>query len=72
MVLVLFSAHCILQSVDRVLQVACSLVDLALSFQLPVAEDFTGRFLHGAPLACSAEPLIRSLSIAVSSLFVGL
>jgi hypothetical protein len=64
----LFAAHRIFQSADRVLHLAGSLVGFAFSFQLLIAEDFPAASFT-APLACSAEPLIRSLSIAVSSLF---
>src|ERR1700719_2297329 len=44
----LIAAHCILQSADRVLHLAGSLVDLAFSFQLLVAEDLSGGFFHGS------------------------
>ncbi len=46
MVMALFAAHCIFQSADRVSHVAGSLVGLALSFQLLVAEDFPGGFFQ--------------------------
>jgi len=48
MVMALFAAYCILQSADRVLHLASSLVGLALSFQLLVAEDLPGGFFHGS------------------------
>ena len=60
--LTLFTAHRILQSADRVLHFAGSLVGLAFSFQLLVAEDLPrGLFHRSLGLLC---PLIRSLSIA--------
>ena len=69
MVLALFTAHGVLQSTDRVLHLAGSLVGLAFGFSFLSPKVFpTASFT--APLACSAEPLIRSLSSAVSSLFV--
>jgi hypothetical protein len=48
MLLALFATHRILQSADGVLHLACSLVGLALSFQLLVAEDLPSRFFHGS------------------------
>jgi hypothetical protein len=68
MAMALFATHRIFQSADRVLHLAGGLVGLAFGFQLLVTEDLSGASFT-APLACSAEPLIRSLSIAVSSLF---
>ena len=68
MVLALFTAHRILQSADRVLHLAGSLVGLTFSFQLLVPNTFPAASFT-APLVCSAEPLIRSLSIATFSLF---
>ncbi len=44
----LFAAHHILQSADRVLHLAGSLVGLAFSFQLLVAQDLSGGFFHGS------------------------
>jgi hypothetical protein len=57
MVLALLAAHCILQSIDRVLRSCLQFPDFLSPKTFPAA-SFT------APLACSAEPLIRSLSIA--------
>ena len=48
MVLVLFSSHHIFQSADCVLHLACSLVGLAFSFQLLVAEDLPGGFFDSS------------------------
>src|ERR1700687_346046 len=48
MVLVLFSSHRIFQSADCVLHLACSLVGLAFSFQLLVAEDLPGGFFDSS------------------------
>jgi len=47
MVLVLFTAHRMLQSADHVLNFARSLVGLTFGFQLLVAEDLSGSFFHG-------------------------
>src|ERR1700726_3791177 len=46
MVLALLAAHCILQFTDRILHLAGSLVGLAFSFQLLVAEDLPCGFFH--------------------------
>ena len=49
MAMALFATHRIFQSADRVLHLAGGLVGLAFSFQLLVAEDLSGGFLHGSP-----------------------
>jgi hypothetical protein len=46
MVMASFAAHRILQSTDRVLQLALRFVGAALGFQLLVAEDLPGGLLH--------------------------
>jgi len=46
MAMALFPAQRIFQSADRVLHLAGSLVGLAFSFQLLVAEDLSGGFFH--------------------------
>jgi hypothetical protein len=48
MSLTLFAAHRILQSANRVLQLACSLVGLAFSFQFLVAKYLPGCFFYGS------------------------
>src|SRR4029077_18286588 len=55
MAMALFAAHRIFQSADCVLYLACSLVGLAFSFQLLVAEDLPGGFFDG-----SHGPLCRT------------
>ena len=44
---VLFAAHRIFHSADRVLNLARNLVGLPFSFQLLVAENLPGGFFHG-------------------------
>jgi len=46
MVMALFAAHRILQSADRVLQLALRFVGAALGFQLLVPEDLPGGLFH--------------------------
>ena len=72
MVPVLFSSHRIFQSADRVLHLAGSLVGLAFSFQLLVAEDLSGGFFHGSLGLLCRTPYPRyliDLKVTASSMF---
>src|ERR1043166_2644116 len=65
----LFAAQCVLQSANRILHLASSLVGLAFSFQLLIAEDLAGGFLYGSlNLLCRTFDSI--LIHVVCSLFV--
>src|ERR1043166_4234120 len=65
----LFAAQCVLQSANRILHLASSLVGLAFSFQLLIAEDLAGGFLYGSlDLLCRTFDSI--LIHVVCSLFV--
>src|ERR1051326_5960469 len=65
----LFAAQCVLQSANRILHLASSLVGLADSFQLLIAEDLAGGFLYGSlDLLCRTFDSI--LIHVVCSLFV--
>ena len=70
--LVLFAAHCILQSTDRVLHLAGSLVGLALSFQL-LAVSYTHLDVYkrqAFTLAVQSMPSFRNLMDAYAQAFL--
>src|SRR6202022_4444822 len=66
----LFAAQCVLQPANRILHLASSLVGLAVSFQLLIAEDLAGGFLHGS-LGLLCRTFDSILIHVVCSLFVG-
>ena len=72
MAITLFAAHRIFQSADGVLHLTGSLVGLAFSFQLLVAEDLSGGFFHGSLGLLCRTPYPRcliDLKVTASSMF---
>jgi hypothetical protein len=56
----------VFQSANRVLHFALDLISFAFAFELAVAGYLSNNFFH-FPLACSAEPRMRSLSTILAS-----